>query len=366
MNTRVLPLVVMSLGLSGLGATPTAFAAASAFASAAVDTTAGPVISDNGTTAGALLSRSASDGRTVFIASGGGNVLQGDEIADARAAAGTGVLRVAARTGQGLQGGVAFAGGVTTGTLASAIARFTVDDLVVSALPGGPPAPAFTSVSLRFSVSGLMPDVTADGRVFDTATILAAPEAIFASASSELDMSVGLAVTGGSGLGTHSSRARLSTLTTNAVGAEQQAPLLLGGFAGQLFNLQSGNGFLVETGAITVPVDTALSLTVELRGLTRSNAFFPFAGGEFVSDAHIDFSHTVTFATDGVATLANGFTLNSLQAGIVDNQWTPVPVPIPSAAWMLMSGLAGFGWRIRRHDPSAFPRGAAAGLPSAG
>lgn len=41
---------------------------------------------------------------------------------------------------------------------------------------------------------------------------------------------------------------------------------------------------------------------------------------------------------DRVATLASGFTLNSLQGGIANNQWTPTPVPLPSTLWMLASG----------------------------
>lgn len=343
LTKRAALLLTPMLILAGLCNTPTAFAAASASAVATLDTTSGPFTSDSDT--GSRASASVVDFRTVFVPSGGGNILQGDEGADARAAADTGILRVAASAAQGLQGGLTFSG-LNTGASASATARFTIDDLIVSALPGGPPAPAFTPVSLRFAVSGLLPDVTTDGQIYDTATILLAPDSIFASAFTELHMSISLAETGGSTLGSRSSTARLSELTTNAIGAQSQPPVLIGGFTGRLFDLQSGNGFVVETGPITVPVNSALALTVELRGTARSSAFFPQGGGIFESNAQLNFDHTVTFATGGVATLANGFTLNSQQAGIVDNQWTPVP--LPSAVWLLMSGLIGLGWRAKR------------------
>jgi len=331
------------LALGSLCASPAAFAAASATAVATLDTTSGPFTSVSDT--GSRASASVADFRTVFVASGGGNILQGDEGADARAAADTGILRVAASAAQGLQGGLAFSG-LNTAASANATARFTIDDLMVSALPGGPAAPAFTPLSLRFAVSGLLPDVRADGQIYDTATILLAPDSIFASAFTELNMFVSLAETGGSTLGSHSSTARLSEFTTNAIGAQPQPPVLNGGFTGRLSELQSGNGFVVETGPIMVPVDSALALTVELRGTARSSAFFPQGGGIFESNVQLDFDHTVTFATDGVATLANGLTLNSQQAGIVDNQWTPVP--LPPAVWLMMSGLTALGWRASR------------------
>lgn len=347
MTARAVLLSGFMLALSNLCATPTALAAASAFATATLDTTAGPFTSDSDTGRSVGASASVVDFRTVFVPSGGGNVLQGDEAADARAAAGSGILRVATRAAQSLQGGLGFSTSLTTGASASATARFTVDDLMVTVLPGGPPAPAFTSVSLRFAVSGLLPDTHADGEVYDTATKLIAPDGIFASAFTDLQMSIHLAETGGRSLGSHSSTARLAEFTTNAIGAQPQLPVLNGGFSGRLSELQHGIGFIVETGGITVPVDSPLALTVELRGIAQSNALFPTAGGLFESNAQIDFDHTVTFATDAVATLANGFTLNSLQAGIVNNQWT-APVPVPPAAWLLMSGLAGLLWRVRR------------------
>lgn len=330
--------------LAALCASPAALAAASASAVATLDTTYGPFTSDSDT--GTWARAAVTDFRTVFVPSGGGNVLQGDEGANARAAAETGILRVAASAAQGLQGGLAFSG-LNTGASASATARFTIDDLIVNALPGGPSAPAFTPLSLRFAVSGLLPDVRAEGQIYDTATILLAPDGIFASAFTEINMLVSLAETGGSTLGSHSSTARLSEFTTNAIGAQPQTPFLNGGFTGQLFYLQSGNGFVVETGPIMVPVNAALALTVELRGTARTGAFFPQGGGIFQGNAQLDFDHTVTFATDGVATLADGFTLNSQQAGIANNQWTPVPVP--AAAWLLLSGLMGLGWQARRH-----------------
>jgi hypothetical protein len=344
MTARALSLNTLITALAGVLAVPVAWAAPSAAAVATLDTTAGPFTSDSQTASSA--SATVFDFRTVFNASGGGNVLQGDEAASARAAAGVGVLRVAASATQRLQGGLSFVS-FNTGASANATARFSIDDLVVSALPGGAPPPAFTSLSLRFAISGLLPDVAADGEIFDTARKLLAPEDIFASATTELAMSIGVAETGGSTLGTHNSLARLVAQTTQADGARPQVPVLLGGFAGQLFALQHNDTFVVETGPITVPVDAPLTLNVELRGLARTSALFPQGGGLFESSAQLFFDHTVTFATDGVATLANGFTLNSVQAGIVDNQWAPVPVPVPPAAYLMLSAVAGLRWRAR-------------------
>jgi len=344
MTTRALSLMTLITAMAGVLAAPVAWAAPSAAAVATLDTTAGPFTSDS-ETGSSDASATVVDIRTVFVASGGGNVLQGDEAASARAAAGVGVLRVAASATQGLQGGLNFTS-FNTGASANATARFSIDDLVVSALPGGAPSPAFTSLSLRFAVSGLLPDVAADGEVFDTARKLLAPADIFASATSELTMSIGVAETGGSTLGTHQSLARLLALTTQAVGVQPQAPVLTGGFAGRLFALQNNDVFVVETGPITVPVDAPLTLNVELRGLARTSANFPQGGGIFESSAQLFFDHTVTFATDGVAALADGFTLNSVQAGIVDNQWAPVPVP--PAACLMLSAVAGLLWCAKR------------------
>lgn len=66
----------------------------------------------------------------------------------------------------------------------------------------------------------------------------------------------------------------------------------------------------------------------------------------------VDFGHTMSFPTSGaVFNLPEGFTINSADGAIVNNQWIdprPAVVPIPAAVWLFGSGLVGLAGIARR------------------
>lgn len=74
------------------------------------------------------------------------------------------------------------------------------------------------------------------------------------------------------------------------------------------------------------------------------------AGAQTVLD--LDFGHTMSFPTSGsVFNLPEGFTLNSADGAIVNNQWIdprPAVVPVPAAVWLFGSALMGLGVVTRR------------------
>lgn len=66
------------------------------------------------------------------------------------------------------------------------------------------------------------------------------------------------------------------------------------------------------------------------------------------TSAYAAFLHTLSFATDGpVFDLPAGFTVNSVDGGIVDNRFFPSPVPLPGTLLLLSAGLAGLAGLVR-------------------
>jgi hypothetical protein len=59
------------------------------------------------------------------------------------------------------------------------------------------------------------------------------------------------------------------------------------------------------------------------------------------------FDRTLSFATDYVATLPAGVTLDSAAGGITDNVWTPAPEP--SAEWLRLAVVAVLARIARAH-----------------
>jgi hypothetical protein len=274
----------------------------------------------------------------VFVQSAPGIVLQGDTGATARANAGIGTLRVFSEVGQSLQGGLTSF--YTNRLQASSRAQFTLDDLLITPTAGA--AAPFVNFTLRLALDGLMPDPTATGQVFDTATLNNNPNGNFGSANTELNLTARLRRTDGSFSGSALGRARILANTTN-VGTGSSTFLTEGAFIGKQAALQGGFPFIAEFVFLGVPVGQLLELTLDLRSQAQVVAGFPVGGGLWVSGARVAFDQTVTFATDQVALLPAGFTLNSPSANIVNNVFTPVP--LPPAMLLLGTALAALGRR---------------------
>ncbi len=106
-----------------------------------------------------------------------------------------------------------------------------------------------------------------------------------------------------------------------------------------------------HTFATNTPFSVELSMEVVANAVGGSSAF-------------ADFFHTLTFSTDGpVFSLPPGFTVNSVDGGIVDNH--VAPVPLPAAIWMFGSAAGLLSLLRRRRSPRRFPSAAARRLGAA-
>jgi len=99
----------------------------------------------------------------------------------------------------------------------------------------------------------------------------------------------------------------------------------------------------------TVPTNVALPYNLTL----ESSVQLSWVGGKNVDlQVSADAIHTLTFPTDGpVFDLPPGFTVNSDDGTIVNNQFVGAAVPEPSTLSALLSGFAGIGglaWRRHR------------------
>jgi len=146
-----------------------------------------------------------------------------------------------------------------------------------------------------------------------------------------------------------------STIRTSAEfsGTVALTPANGGGFdafstAGNLFN-GSMNGADFTTGTITVDLNRAYTLSIsselEFRSDINTDAEF-FAsmglGGTSGSSSSASLNHLGTNPFN----LPSGYTVNSVQAGIVNNSVSAVPVP--ASLWLFGSGLIGLIGLIRR------------------
>ncbi|MBX7165540.1 MAG: PEP-CTERM sorting domain-containing protein [Pirellulales bacterium] len=92
---------------------------------------------------------------------------------------------------------------------------------------------------------------------------------------------------------------------------------------------------VVTTGVFNVPVNTPFAIRF---GMNTTTVLRTEYGSVFSMEVGVDFSHTAKFVTDGPAfNLPAGYTINSVDAGIVNNAY--VAVPEPSTLWLSAFGV---------------------------
>jgi hypothetical protein len=114
---------------------------------------------------------------------------------------------------------------------------------------------------------------------------------------------------------------------------------------------------VLTTNPFTVAANTPFSLTFTLGVVTSAGLD---DGGAGNAAASADFSHTLTFVDDRpVFDLPNGYTANSLEAGIVNNRFNPdngAPVvPEPASLAHFALGLACLVTAARWRRNGRFP-----------
>ncbi len=341
--------ILHAIGLMVAAASSSAALAAPVYvAQVSIVPSEGTSFFDGGTPAGIATTASGFVNAPINHVSAPGIEVTGLSYGDATAFAGLGTLAVYSRASQTAQGGTLdyYLNRIRTESRAS----FMLDDLVVT--PVNPNNPQqFVGMTLRFAISGLMPDPDAQGQVYDTATRTTFPDQTFATVDDWLSLDVGFRDPAGVFTGFGGGFARIMASATNAVGSTGPFMTTNGALGGQGAALQSGATFIAEALFGGVPVGVPLELTVGMRATTESVFGFPQNGGLWQGNGVVQFDHTLTFATDAVATLPAGFTLNSASGQISNNVWTPVPLP----GTLLLLLTAFLAASTRRHGRGLAP-----------
>ena len=196
---------------------------------------------------------------------------------------------------------------------ASSSALLTIDDLVVNGKPGS------LTTSLNLHLTGLL----------QVGSSVPYSNSIFNGGKPQTVGGAGVSVTA-EVFGTQVMNGGLQLSSANG-----SSPTASG--SGVLANF-SGNDVLT-TDPFTVTANTPFSLSLLLSASTLAGIE---DGGAGNAGGSADFSHTLTFVDDRpVFNLPSGYTANSLEAGIVNNQFTPADgsptIPEPSA--MVLSGI---------------------------
>lgn len=123
--------------------------------------------------------------------------------------------------------------------------------------------------------------------------------------------------------------------STNGTSSQVTANGLLSSFDGD---------DLLTTGSFLVPLNTATTIELQLR-ISLVSTLQATVAGEATGSAF--FNQTLSFSTDGdVFNLPEGYTANSVSAGIINNDYNAVPEPSTTA--MLALASVGFVLWLRR------------------
>jgi hypothetical protein len=207
----------------------------------------------------------------------------------------------------------------------SASATATWSDFIVA----GPAGPSSIPISLNLFFDGTK------------STSIAQSSAINERVAATGVIGVGVDAFGG-GFFTQNFSGEYATVNTKREGLSFIANGLLADFDGSslittpLFNVR-----------VNVPFRLQLGVTAGVSLTARDNEIFSMEGGA-------NFGNTLTFATSGpVFNLPGGYTINSVEAGIVDNVY--VAVPEASSLWLsaLSVGVTIVGAVARRRSPRA-------------
>lgn len=236
--------------------------------------------------------------------------------AQASASAGSGTLSAYSSSSLNLVGW--FYGAPYT---ASAGASFSFNDIVISG--PGPIVP--TSINLEIN-----------GTLSATSGPLYPSNALPAQAFATVDFSYG----GSFGSGSGSSMVFTDGVANGSVTTVTNSGMFGSGFSGTQ-NL--------TTATVDVLTGQMLSFSAQLH--TGAYVSAQFGAQPIDLQAISDFSHTLMFGSGVVFNLPDGYTVNSGDGLIVNNHWagaTVTAVPEPETYAMLLAGLGGLGWRMRR------------------